>query len=148
MKKSIVFVIVSLLLVNCSEKSSKKSETELKNEIIKTEKEFENYCKINGIANGFYAFADSSAVIKLANDSLIKGKNNIKNHFDKSVSKSAKVTWNADFVDVSNDGTLAYTYGKYIWSVTDSLGNKKDFKGVFHTVWKRQKDDSWKYVWD
>ena len=84
----------------------------------------------------------------MANDSLIKGKNNIKNHFEKSVSKSAKVTWNADFIEVSNDGSLAYTYGKYVWSVTDSLGNKKDFKGVFHTVWKRQKDNSWKYVWD
>jgi ketosteroid isomerase-like protein len=32
--------------------------------------------------------------------------------------------------------------------VKDSVGNKKDFKGIFHTVWKKQKDGSWKYVWD
>lgn len=148
MKKSIGLLFASLLLINCSEKASKKSEADLKNEIIKTEKEFENCCKMKGIANAFYLFADRSAVIKLANDSLIKGKDAIKRHFEKFVSKNTKVTWDADFIEVSKDGSLAYTYGKYVWIVTDSLGNKKEFKGVFHTVWKRQKDDSWKYVWD
>ena len=23
-----------------------------------------------------------------------------------------------------------------------------EYKGIFHTVWKRQSDNSWKYVWD
>jgi len=148
MKKiGLTFILISIL-ISCNSSDSKKSTADLKKEIIKTEKEFEAYCSKNGIANGFYTFADSNAVIKLKNDSLLIGKLGIKNHFDKTISKSAKVTWDADFVDVSDDGTMAYTYGKYIWTVTDSIGNKKEFKGIFHTVWKKQKDGSWKYVWD
>jgi ketosteroid isomerase-like protein len=58
------------------------------------------------------------------------------------------VTWKPDFVDVSKDGEMAYTYGKFTWTFIDSLGNKNNFKGLFHTVWKKQKDGSWKYVWD
>ena len=148
MKKTILLFVSFITMVSCSDSKPKKSAEELKKEIIATEKAFEAYCKQHGIANGFYEFADSSAVIKLKNDSMLNGRTSIKNHFDKTVSKNATVTWNADFVGVSEDGTLAYSYGKYIWTVTDSLGKKQDFNGVFHTVWKRQKDGSWKYVWD
>ncbi len=30
----------------------------------------------------------------------------------------------------------------------DSIGNDIDNKGVFHTVWKRQADGEWRFVWD
>jgi ketosteroid isomerase-like protein len=43
---------------------------------------------------------------------------------------------------------MAYTYGKYLWKVKDTTGKIQEFKGVFHTVWKRQSDGSWKYGWD
>jgi ketosteroid isomerase-like protein len=147
MKNCVFFIIIAVFL-SCNDSGTKKSEAEYKKEIIKTEKEFEAYCGKNGIANGFYTFADSNAVIKLKNDSLLQGKINIKKHFEKTIPKNTKVIWDADFVEVSKDGTLAYTYGKYVWTVTDSLGTKKDFTGVFHTVWKKQKDGRWKYVWD
>jgi len=43
---------------------------------------------------------------------------------------------------------MGYTYGKYIWSSTDPAGKPITFNGIFHTVWKKQPDGSWKYVWD
>jgi ketosteroid isomerase-like protein len=58
------------------------------------------------------------------------------------------VTWTADFVDVSDDGTLGYTYGKYLLKVRQPNKTTKEYKGTFHTVWKKQTDGSWKYVWD
>ncbi len=131
--------VISLL--SCNKETSKE-------DIVAVEKQFEKKCKESGIAAGFYAFADENAVIKLDNDSLIKGKDAIKNHFSAPRFQKATVTWNADFVEISKDGTLASTYGKYVWIATDSLGNKNDFKGVFHTVWKKQDDGSWKYIWD
>jgi ketosteroid isomerase-like protein len=27
-------------------------------------------------------------------------------------------------------------------------GEVGEYQGVFHTVWKRQPDGTWKYVWD
>jgi len=43
---------------------------------------------------------------------------------------------------------MAYTYGKYTMTIIDSAGESKVSNGIFHTVWKKQKDGSWKFVWD
>jgi ketosteroid isomerase-like protein len=34
--------------------------------------------------------------------------------------EKAIVTWTPDFIDVSQDGSMAYTYGKYLWKIPDS----------------------------
>ena len=117
-------------------------------EIMETEMDFAAAAKSKGIAEAFYLFADDSAVIKRANDTLIQGKENIKRYYQETANKKAEVSWLPDFVDVSADGTLGYTYGKYTWKVPGDSGTIQVFKGVFHTVWKRQNDGSWKYVWD
>ena len=139
--KYLLTLIGTLLFLSCDKVTSKE-------DIVAVEKQFEKKCKDSGIATGFHDFADENAVIKMDNDSLIKGKEAIRNHFSQPRFQKATVTWNADNVEISKDGTLASTYGKYVWIATDSLGNKKDFKGVFHTVWKKQEDGSWKYIWD
>lgn len=100
-----------------------------------------------GIAEAFYYFADDNAVIKRENDTLIKGKENIRIYYDKSNNESSTLNWNPDYIDVSDCGTLAYTYGKYVWKIKDKDGVAKEYKGIFHTVWKK-KDNNWRYVWD
>lgn len=147
MKKIIYFFAIGFM-ISCSKKEEVKGPEALKQEVIKTETEFKDMAQSKGIQEAFYAFADDNAVIKRDNDSLIEGKEGIKTYFSDPKFKKAAVTWKADFVGVSDDGTLAYTYGKYVWTVTDSVGGKKDYTGRFHTVWKKQKDGSWKYVWD
>lgn len=146
MKRLLLPVII--LLFSCSKKTENPNSEALKQEVFKAEDDFKNLAQTKGIQEAFYQFADSNAVIKRDNDSLIEGKEAIKIYFGGPKYKTAKVTWKPDFVEVSNDGTLAYTYGKYVWTATDSLGATKDYKGRFHTVWKKQKDGSWKYVWD
>lgn len=140
-----VIIILITFLVSCASQLDK---NKFKQEVFDTEKSFEKMCSDKGIQDAFYFFADDSAVIKRQNDTLIIGKDNIKTYYSKDFYKKASVTWHPDFIDISNDGTLAYTYGKYIWTVNDSIGNVSEFKGVFHTVWKKQKDNNWKYVWD
>jgi ketosteroid isomerase-like protein len=147
--KKIILAFTSIMLFGCSQKEAAKPDLEsIKKEVIKTEEDFKNLAQTKGIQEAFYTFADSNAVLKRDNDSLVMGKEAIKDYFSADKYKKATVTWKAEFVDVANDGSLAYTYGKYVWTTTDSMGNKKDFKGRFHTVWKKQKDGSWKYVWD
>ena len=146
--KKILLCSLTLLLMSCSKKTEAVNPENLKAEVSKAENDFKNLSQSRGIAEAFYAFADENAVIKRENDSLIQGKENIKKYYSNPKFKNATVTWKPEFVDVSEDGTLAYTYGKFVWTSTDSVGNKKDFKGRFHTVWKKQKDGSWKYVWD
>lgn len=145
MKVLFAFLMALLFFFSCDQQIDKNI---LEKEIFATEKSFEKMCAEKGIAEAFYFFANDSAVIKRENDTLILGKENIKQYYNKDFYKTVSVKWTADFIDVSDDGTLAYTYGKYVWISKDENGNKSEFKGVFHTVWKRQKDNSWKYVWD
>lgn len=145
MKKFFLFGVVLVLIFSCNTSVEKES---LIKEIFNSEKAFEKMCAEKGIAEAFYFFADDSAVIKRENDTLIIGKEQIKEYYDKEFYKTAKVSWAPDFIDVSEDGTLAYTYGKYLWESKDEKGNDVEYRGVFHTVWKRQIDNTWKYVWD
>jgi ketosteroid isomerase-like protein len=145
MKASILIIPVILLLAGCNPSKSKE---DIKKEIFQAEKAFEKMTSDKGVADAFYYFADKNAVIKRENDTLITGSDNIKIYYEKKGLKDAVVNWTPDFIDVSESGDIGYTFGKYTWKIKDKDGNIVNYKGVFHTVWKRQKDNSWKYVWD
>jgi ketosteroid isomerase-like protein len=81
-------------------------------------------------------------------DSVITGKNDIKNVFASDEFKNATVKWSADFIDAASSGDLGYTYGKYKWEFKDSSGKISESVGIFHTVWRKQKDGTWRFVWD
>ncbi len=139
-----------LLLLACMTFAcnSDKNHTETKDKIRQTEKEFQQLLVAEGAASAFYKFAADSAVIKRENDTLIFGNEAIKQYYSNPFYKNAVAIWTPDYIEVSGDATMAYTYGKYEWTFTDSAGNKSNYKGVFHTVWKKMRDGSWKFVWD
>ena len=141
-------MVLSLLIVFFTSCQKLLNKEQVKREIFQTEKAFEKMCAEKGIAEAFYFFAADSAVIKSQNDTLIIGRKNIKDYYSNPAYKNASVNWTPDFIDVADDGTLAYTYGKYLWKIWNDTGDTTEYPGVFHTVWKRRQDNSWKYVWD
>lgn len=145
--KLAALVILSGILASCTENKADNS-NDAKKEIADAEKAFEAMAKEKGIAEAFAYYADSNAVIKRRNDSLIKGKEGIRNFYADDFYKTASVTWSPDFIETSPDGGLGYTYGQYLWQSKDSTGKVNEIRGIFHTVWKKQKDGSWRYVWD
>jgi ketosteroid isomerase-like protein len=148
--KKIVLILISVAFISCNKKEAV-APLDLepyKKEILKAEEDFKTMAQTKGILEAFYTFADSTAVIKRENDTLIVGRENIKLYYSDQKYLSAKVSWTPTHVDVSNDGSMGYTYGDYVWSIKDFQGKEREFKGVFHTVWKKQKDGSWKYTWD
>ena len=145
--KLAVFIILSFIIFSCTEHKTIDTNS-VKKEVADAEMAFEAMVKEKGIAEAFSFYADSNAVIKRRNDSIIRGKEGIRNFYADDFYKTASVTWSPDFIEASPDGNLAYTYGKYLWQSKDSTGKPVEFKGVFHTVWKKQKDGSWRYVWD
>jgi hypothetical protein len=82
-----------------------------RNEILQAEKAFEKMASEKGQSAAFYYFAAENAVIRRGNDSLIFGKESIKNYYDKNANPNAKLNWTPDFIGVSDCGTLGYTYG-------------------------------------
>jgi ketosteroid isomerase-like protein len=119
-----------------------------KKEIIKVETEFQNMARDEGIENAFLHYASIDAVLFRQNK-LIKGKKEIQKYFtDHPFPAEASLEWKPDFVEISESGDLAYTYGTYTFSGKDESGQLLTSTGIFHTVWKKQPDGQWKYVWD
>jgi len=135
-----VALLGSLLIWSCRTDSDAD-----KTAIINTEHEFAQMADEKGVAEAFYHFAADSAVI-LRVGKIISGKEAIKEFYLNNLASGTKLQWSPDFTDVSGD--LGYTYGKYTHLVPDSAGNMTESHGYFHTVWKRQADGSWRFMWD
>jgi len=147
--KCLFYSSLVLVLFSCSVETEKDSAEKWKSEILETEENFAKMAGEEGIPKAFMTFAAEDAVL-MRNNKLVIGKKNLSVLFENQASKpkDEKLSWKPDFVDVSASGDLAYTYGKYTYSFTDSTGTTIESEGVFHTVWKRQVDGSWRFVWD
>jgi len=145
MKKWIV--ILPLIFVSCQTSVNNQQLEKWKAEIVQAEHQFAAMAKEKGIAAAFYGFADSNAAIK-REGKVIQGREAIKAYYDAHNSPTASLQWTPTFVEVSSSGDLGYTYGDFTYSEKDSIGKINETKGIFHTVWKKQKSDRWKFVWD
>ena len=143
---TIIFLVI-LIFSGCRMNENEIDTAELKNEIVKMEKEFAELVKTGGIKKAFLYYAAEDAVLN-RNNTLIRGKEEIKTYFENQTLSDIKLEWKPDFVDVAESGDIAYTYGKYNFSAKSETGEEVKSTGVFHTVWKKQDDGSWKYVWD
>lgn len=119
----------------------------IKSEILDAEKAFAQLVKEQGLKAGFLAYAAENAVIQRGGK-LIHGKPAIAAFFDQQNLDNVTLEWQPDFVDVAASGDLAYTYGRYSLQSVDENGQTVESQGIFHTVWKRQPDGAWRYVWD
>lgn len=135
--------LILLLIYSCTAPDVDKA----KAEIVAAEKAFQQMTVDKGIAEAFYYFADDSAVIKRENDTLIKGRQAIRDYYN-TQPVTASVTWSPSFTAAAASADMGYTYGRYQWQLADSADKRQSFGGVFHTVWRKNKKGEWKYVWD
>ena len=143
MKSSVILstaLVLSLIIVSCKTDNGRDRE-----DIVSTEREFAIMAGEAGVAEAFYHFAADSAVI-LRGGKLIRGREAIRDYYNQNLKPGTKLLWAPDYADVSGD--LGYTYGRYTHQVPDSTGNIIESHGMFHTVWKRQPDGAWRFVWD
>jgi ketosteroid isomerase-like protein len=150
MKKfNVVLISITFLLISCNQKVKEDTLEQWKNEIVETEKSFSKMASKEGIPKAFLAYAAEDAVL-MRNNTLIIGKEALEQHFGIQNASAGQnsLEWEPDFVDVAASGDLGYTYGKFVYTSVDSTGAENSIKGIFHTVWKRQKDGTWRFVWD
>ena len=81
-------------------------------------------------------------------DKIYKGKEAIAQYFSKQTLQNVKLKWVPDHIEVSSSGDMAYTYGKYTFNAENDKGEGIHAEGIFHTVWQRQSDGEWKFVYD
>ncbi len=148
MKKFCNLLLVLLLFpLACKESPNTTKMDQWKAEIRTVEADFNAMAQKEGLVKAFAFYAAEDGVIRRQRK-VIKGKNAIEQWYEDDVRPNESLTWEPSFIDVSKSGDLAYTYGTFVFKSMDTLGNIKTNTGIFHTVWKRQADGSWKFVWD
>ena len=122
--------------------------SKLSDEIHEVENAFCHYGKIYGVGSAFVMFAAEDAVIN-RNNRIYKGKEEIGLFYSSLKVKILSLEWSPSYIDGSEDMTMAYTYGNYeMKHLAENESEIQESRGIFHTVWKKQKDGTWKYVYN
>ena len=79
---------------------------------------------------------------------LIQGKAEIAKGMGFLDDKNNRLTWTPVGADISASGDLGYTYGNYEFLAKDKDGKPVVQYGKYTSIWKQQKDGSWKVVLD
>jgi len=117
--------------------------SDFRDEIWEVESAFSRMASEEGVEKAFLSFAAPDAVLNRDNK-IYHGAAGIIESFNSSRNTPFSLTWKPDFIDVSASGDMAYTYGKYNYQIQ----GKDPVEGIFHTVWRRQPDGSWRFVYD
>jgi ketosteroid isomerase-like protein len=118
----------------------------VKNEILLIDKELTDYADSNGLKESFNKYLSSDAVFLKTNHLPIDSKDSILAFIGKKKIKDLKFTRIPTFTDVSQSGDLAYLYGTYEISGTNSNGKNASSKGSYVSVWKKNKTGVWELV--
>jgi ketosteroid isomerase-like protein len=111
------------------------------------EADFMNAAAERGSAGYISYYADDS--VELPNGGpIIQGKVNIAKGMGFLDEKDNHLTWSPVGADISASGDLGYTYGTFEFRSKDKDGKPVVDRGKYTSIWKKQKDGSWKVVLD
>jgi ketosteroid isomerase-like protein len=119
----------------------------LKAEIAATENAFSAMAQEKGILAAFEHFAAPDVAFVDTDPRKWRGLAAVRERLGDTPA-NLKLSWAPLFVDVSEDGTLGYDYGRYEARRPDADGKEIVRGGFFLTIWKRQPDGTWRYVMD
>jgi len=72
----------------------------------------------------------------------------MRKRLEKDFDPADQLTWQPVKIDVAQSGDLAYSVGNWQLKGKDPSGNEVTRTGKYITVWRKQKDGSWKVVAD
>jgi ketosteroid isomerase-like protein len=99
-------------------------------------------------SQGYMSFyADDAAELPNGED-MLQGKENIAKTMGFLDDKNNHLTWTPVHADMAASGDLGYTYGTYEFRSKDKDGKPTVERGKYASIWKKQKDGSWKVVMD
>jgi len=135
----IVLSIVLLLISVCSKDGIVWNGA---SELYETEKNFAKHCAGNKIKPAFLKYIDDSSIVFFPHPSNGKAFYYL---LPESPQDSSVLTWFPEYVEVSNDGTLGFSYGPAVSkkSLTDTLPRLSHYL----SIWKKR-DNEWKLVLD
>jgi ketosteroid isomerase-like protein len=99
-------------------------------------------------AQGYMSYYADDAVEVPNGAAMIQGKANIAKSMGFLDQQDNRLIWTPLGADISAAGDLGYTYGNYEFHSKDKEGKPIIEHGKYTSIWKKQKDGSWKVVLD
>jgi ketosteroid isomerase-like protein len=143
--KKILICLTCLSIISCSRQSSEDTEAK-KAEIINTDKAFSAMSAQKGMREAFIAFAADDVIKPQDGRHPVVGKMSLLESFKDAPQQEFILTWEPLKVDVSGD--LGYTFGNWIRKSKSPTVTDTTYYGNYISIWKRQPDGTWKYVFD
>src|SRR5690242_1268194 len=139
--------LVLILLLPIFTYAVKKPNDQDRQAIAKAEADFEKARTERGLEGWLSFFADDTA-------DFVRGgpftftKEEMRTRLQKTFDPADQLTWKPVKIEVAASGDLAYSLGTWQLEGKDPKGNDVTQTGKYITVWKKQKDGSWKVVAD
>lgn len=99
-------------------------------------------------SQGYMSYYADDAVEVPNGAPIIQGKVNIAKTMGFLDDKNNHLTWMPVGADISASGDLGYTYGTFEFRALGNDGKQFVQHGKYTSIWKKQRDGSWKVVLD
>lgn len=111
--------------------------------LLNTDLQFSNLSKAQGTKVAFLQYMDSNAVLLKPNQYPVVGEAARLYYEKQATDTSVHLTWAPQSAMMARSGDLGYTYGIWTLAAKDTT-----LQGTYVTMWRKQKDGSWKFVLD
>lgn len=141
--KKLVLVLLALFVV-CAATSAQTKMSKEEAKLFQTEIDFAKLAEEKGVQAAFAAYLAEDAVLLPANGDPVEGRDAIV----KFMGGGYTLLWKPLRAEISKSGEMGYTYGTSETRFTDKDGKPQIRNGKYMSVWKKQKDGSWKVIVD
>ena len=144
MKKPTVVLLLLASLLSTSSFATKQKSAQGADLLVQLEADFAKAVAEHGRAAFVTYFADDG--VELEDGGGIATRDAISK--EPAWPEGTSLTWTPVKADMAASGDLGYTYGNYVFKSKDKEGKPVIYYGKYTSIWKKQKDGSWKVVVD
>ena len=151
MKYFLLLVVAAICLNSChqpaaapSKEAMKAFKDSLRNDLLQTDLAFSQLSEQKGRNAAFIAYAAEHATLLRPFSMPVTGKDTITKLLNSYPDSAYVLTWVPIKADVAHSGELGYSYGTYSLNIKN-IGKEE---GTYCTIWKKDKNHSWKFVLD
>jgi ketosteroid isomerase-like protein len=141
-----VIVVVSVVLSSTHTRASVDAKDSAAT-LMRLEADFMKATAERGSQGYMSYYAEDAAELPNGAD-MFRGKDSIAKTMGFLDDKNNHLTWTPVYADMAASGDLGYTYGTFEFSSKDKDGKPTVEYGKYASIWKKQKDGSWKVVMD
>jgi ketosteroid isomerase-like protein len=144
MNRNLLTALLAVALVIAGSPWKANAETDGAARLRDLEAEFVNATAERGLDGFMSYFAEDASEVENGGE-IVTGKANIRKSLEPW---DVNLTWTPVKAEMAASGDLGYTFGNYVLKANDKDGHPVVRYGKYATVWKKQKDGSWKVVMD